>query len=152
MTLDETTKPIGRPSDYTQELADKICSQLAEGKSVRTICLAEDMPVGSTVFKWLREHKDFSEQYARAKEESGDADLETLEDIGDTAIQEAKLADPKSSSAIVQAYKLKADNLKWYMSKKKPKKYGDKLDVTSDGKAIAGNTIVFKDFKNETGG
>jgi hypothetical protein len=35
----------GRPSDYNQETADRICSQLAEGKSMRTVCLAEDMPV-----------------------------------------------------------------------------------------------------------
>jgi hypothetical protein len=34
------------------------------------------------------------------------------------------------------------------MAKMKPKKYGDKLDMTSDGKAIQGNTIIFKDFKD----
>ena len=46
----------------------------------------------------------------------------------------------------MQAVKLKADNLKWSMSKMKPKKYGDKVDVTSDGKAIKGNTLILQDF------
>ena len=140
---------MARPSDYTQEIADKICAQLAEGKSLRTVCLQEDMPDKQTVFSWIRTHKEFLDQYARAKEESADADLETIEDLGDLAIEESKTADPKAANAVVSAYKLKADNLKWAMSKKRPKKYGDKVDVTSDGKAIQGNTIVFGNFKDE---
>lgn len=129
-------RPVGRPSDYTQDLADIICEELARGVSLRTICLSEDMPDARSVFRWLRTNKEFCQQYTRAKEESADADLETIEELGDIAIQEAKDADPKSSNAIVNAYKIKADNLKWGMSKKKPKKYGDKLDMTSDGKAF----------------
>lgn len=142
-------KPFGRPTEYNQDIASKICSKLAEGISLRTICLGEDMPTKTTVFNWLAKHKDFVDQYARAKEESADAQFENLDDIGDEAIEESKIVDPKAASAVVSAYKLKADNLKWTMSKMKPKKYGDKLDVMSDGKAIVGNTIIFKDFKGD---
>lgn len=128
--------PAGRPTDYTQELADTICSLLAEGKSVRSVALREDMPGASTMFRWLRDHKEFREQYARAKEESSDALYEELADIGEQAIEAALMVDPKSSNAVVSAHKLKADNLKWSMSKMKPKRYGDKLDVTSDGEKL----------------
>jgi hypothetical protein len=31
-----------------------------------------------------------------------------------------------------------------------PKKFGEKLDVTSDGKEIKSNTIVLKDFTDAT--
>jgi hypothetical protein len=41
--------------------------------------------------------------------------------------------DPKSKNAIVQAYKLKSDNLKWQLSKLVPKKYGDKIGVDLSG-------------------
>lgn len=139
---------IGRPSLYTQELADRICAQLAQGISLRTVCLADDMPAASSVFKWLRENKDFSEQYARAKEESADADSEELADLGDQAIALSQSVPEKVAGAVVQAVKLKADNLKWAMSKKKPKKYGDKVDLTSGGEAIKGNTVVFTNFKD----
>lgn len=128
---------LGRPSDYTKETADRICSELAEGISLRTVCLAEDMPDKATVFRWLREHKEFHDQYAQAKEESTNAQHEVLEDLGDQAIDLAQSVDPKASSAVVQAVKLKADNLKWVMSKMKPKKYGDKVDVTSGDKPIS---------------
>lgn len=127
---------MGRPSIYTQELADKICAELSEGKSLRTVCAGEGMPDLKTIFSWFRIHKEFLQHYARAKEESAEADEEKLEDIGDTAIEEAKNADPKAASAVVQAYKLKADNIKWAMSKKKPKKYGEKLDMTTNGKDL----------------
>ena len=133
MSEEQTKNPVGRPTDYSQELADNICSQLSEGISLRTICLADDMPDKSTVFTWLRINKEFRDQYARAKEESADADNESLEIIGDEAIDAAYRADPKAANAVVSAYKLKADNLKWAMSKKKPKKYGDRIDMTTNG-------------------
>ncbi len=126
--------PAGRPSDYTQELADKICSQLSEGISLRTVCLADDMPDKSTIFRWFREKPIFKDQYVQAKEESADAQHEDLAEIGNEAIIEAKTVNEKAANAVVSAYKLKADNLKWSMSKMKPKKYGDKLDLSNNGK------------------
>ena len=33
------------------------------------------------------------------------------------------------------------DTRKWIASKRLPKKYGDMLDVTTDGKPIAANTV-----------
>lgn len=126
----------GRPTKYTQKLADKICEELALGKSMRTVCKGEDMPAISSVFKWLREIKGFSEQYDTAKKESSEALNEILLDLGDDAIALSQSVDSKASNAVVQAVKLKADNMKWYMSKMKPKKYGDKLDMTTNGKDI----------------
>lgn len=145
------TEKTGRPSDYNQETADRICSLVSEGKSARTICAIEGMPSLQTFFTWLRVHREFLEQYERAKEESTNAHMEDLQDLGDEAVRLAQNVDPKAAGAVVQGVKLKSDNLKWVMSKLKPKKYGDKLDVMSDGKAIQGNTIIFKDFKDGTG-
>lgn len=58
----------GRPTDYTKEIADKICEQLAMGISMRTVSRDDSFPAMSTMFKWLREHKEFSEQYEKAKQ------------------------------------------------------------------------------------
>lgn len=113
------------------------------------------MPAPAMIFRWLREHKDFSEQYARACRERSEAMAEDILDISDDgvndwmAIQYGK--DPnnvawKVNNEAVQRSKLRVETRKWLMSKMIPKKYGDKVDVTSDGKAIEGNTIVFKNF------
>ncbi len=142
----KSKKKIGRPTKYTKTLADKICSELAMGRSLRTICEPDDMPDKATVFRWLRSNKAFRDQYVLAKDDSAHADDETLQDIGDEAIKESKKVGVKRANAVVNAYKLKADNLKWAMSKKMPKKYGDKLDLTSKGKVLptpiyGGNSI-----------
>lgn len=144
------TLDTGRPSDYSQELADRICEQLAQGISLRSVCLMEGMPSIATVFSWMRKHDEFLNQYARAKEESTDAKAEMLEELGDEAIKLSQEIKGPGSTAVVQAYRLKADNIKWTMSKLKPKKYGDKVDLTSGGDKITANTFIVKDFSNGT--
>ena len=139
----------GRPTDFTLELADKMCAMIAEGISVRTICLRDEMPSMQSFFTWLRIYPDFLEQYERAKEQSAYADDEKLDETGDMAIQEAKEVDPKAASAVVNAWKLKADNLKWAMSKKKPKKYGDKIDHTTGGEPFTLNLISYADASKQ---
>lgn len=127
---------VGRPSDYTKETAEKLCEILSQGKSLRTACLKDDMPSIATVFKWMRDYPEFLKQYEQAKVESSEALNEVILDLGDEAINMSQGVDPKVSNAVVSAYKLKADNLKWYMSKMKPKKYGDKIDHTTNGKDL----------------
>lgn len=127
---------MARPLEYTQDLADKICEQLSQGISLRSVCKQDGMPSGVTVFRWLRTQEGFSKQYARAKEESTDAMAEEILDLSDGSVELALSADPKASGAVVQASRLQVDTRKWLMSKMKPKKYGDKMDLTTNGKDL----------------
>lgn len=139
----ETSKnPIGRPSIYTQELSDKICEELATGTSLRTVCIPEEMPSARTVFRWLRTSEEFCQQYARAKEESADAMSEDILDIADDGTndwmwikrggEDVQVPD----NEVLQRSKLRVDTRKWIMSKMKPKKYGDRIDMTTNGKDL----------------
>lgn len=127
---------MARPCDYTKDLGDSICEKLSDGLSLRTVCLADDMPSKATVFNWLRINKEFLDQYARATDERAEAHHEDLLELGDEAVKLAQNVDKQVSNAVVSAVKLKADNLKWSMSKMKPKKYGDKIDMTTNGKDL----------------
>lgn len=118
---------VGRPSDYTKELADRICDLLSDGLSLRKVCSLDELPDKSTVFSWLRTHKEFADQYARAKQEGTDAWAEELHEIVDE-VEEDKEAINKA--------RLRVDTRKWLMAKMKPKKYGDQVDVTSGGDKI----------------
>ena len=129
-------KKTGRPTKYNDNIADTICAKIAVGRSLRSICEDENMPDLTTIYEWLRVQPGFSQQYAIATDERTETQQEMLIEMGDRAIEHAEEADPKAANAVVSAYKLKADNLKWSMSKMKPKKYGDKLDLTSDGKVL----------------
>lgn len=139
---------MARPTKYSQETADVICERLASGESMRTISKAEGMPAMSTMFLWLREHKEFSEQYAKAKEEGVDALVEELLDIADDGsndwmeINDEDNPGYKFNGEHYQRSRLRIDTRKWIASKLKAKKYGDKLDVVSDGEKLEGLVIV----------
>lgn len=132
---DEQTK-TGRPTIYTQELADELCEYLAMGESLRTACGHEGMPAIRTVFNWMHKNDSFMQQYARAKQESADAMAEEILDISDKAEDVIKHGAEKKSGAYAQTQRLRVDTRKWLMSKMKPKKYGEKVDVTSGGQPL----------------
>jgi len=128
---------MGRPSDYTQELADRICEQLADGKSLRTVCLADEMPSKATVFSWLRTKPEFLDQYTRAKEESADALTDEMLDISDDATNDWMERHGESegwqlNGEHIQRSRLRIETRKWIASKLKPKRYGDKLTHEGD--------------------
>lgn len=133
---------MGRPTVYTEELADEICGQLAMGKSLRTVCGQDHLPSIATVYNWFRKHPDFLERYARAKEDATDAMAEDIQDIADEPQTYQEVIQHPDGSQTVRTIdntkrtQLRIETRKWIMGKYKPKKYGDKLDVTSNGDAL----------------
>lgn len=120
-------RPVGRPSKYSEELAVKICSMIASGKSLKSICEESGMPHRDTVREWLLQNAEFSAKYARAREEQADLFADEIVEIADAVF---------ADSAEVAKAKLQIDARKWKASKMLPKKYGDKLEVdnkSSDG-------------------
>lgn len=152
-------KGEGRPSIFTKELSDLICKRIAQGESVRSICKEEKMPNADTIYAWLLEDdkKEFSDKYARARNIQAELMFEELLEIADDGTNDWMTLTRRDGSEIsvedrevVNRSKLRVDTRKWYLSKVLPKKYGEKVDVTSDGKAIKGNMIVLSNFKDET--
>jgi len=115
----------GRPPKYTEKLADTICDRIANGEAVKEICRDKNMPVASTVFRWLVEQDGFSDRYARAKEAQIEAEMDKI----------IAIADNPDPDADVQRDKLRIDTRKWVASKLKAKKYGDKLAIGGDENA-----------------
>jgi len=117
----------GRPSTYTEEMANRICDKLTEGVSLRKLCMMDEFPVASTVYVWLDRFPDFAEKYARAREAATEDMLEEILEIADR-----EGLDP-------QEKRVRIDTRKWAMGKLKPKKYGDKqvVDVgNKDGETL----------------
>lgn len=127
----------GRPSIYTEKLAKDICKRIAKGESVRSIGKDSKMPHADTIHAWVLDRDEFSVQYARAKGIGAEIEFDELEEIARTEED-------------VQRARLIVDTKKWALSKKIPKKYGDKIDMTSDGEKLDGNIIVIRDFKDES--
>lgn len=128
-----------RQTTFSQEVADAICEKLADGISLRSICLDDEMPSKATVFKWLGQQPTFADQYARAREAQADTMADEILDIADDAANDfmtRRNADGSTSEALnsehIQRSRLRVDSRKWLASKMLPKKYGDKTLVGSD--------------------
>jgi hypothetical protein len=128
---------MGRPSAYSEEIAERICGEISAGKSLRSICEQEGMPTKTTVFRWLASEEAFRDQYARARETQADAMLEEILEIADDGRSDSYTDDEgnvRTDQDVIARSRLRVDTRKWAMSKMAPKKYGDKLDVNHDGK------------------
>jgi len=123
---------MARPSDYTQDIADRICEAILDGQSLRSICGAADMPGRATVMHWLANNSQFRDQYARAKEEQADVladEIVAIADEDDTKVvagSDGTTAVVFDSTAVARN-RLRVDARKWVAAKLKPKKYGDRI-------------------------
>src|SRR5579859_4642535 len=109
---------------YTREVSDLICQQLAAGRTLRSICQAEDMPSREAVRKWVLADTDgFAERYEQARM----LGYETLEDEIIDLSDDAGL----SHEAVGKA-RLQVDSRKWLLAKSLPKRYGDRTILAGD--------------------
>ena len=106
--------PSGRPSTYSEEIADRICNLMTGGMSLRKICMQDDFPDAATVYRWLDKYPDFCDKYVRAREAATEDMLEEILEIADNTELDA------------QDKRVRIDTRKWAMGKLKPKKYGEK--------------------------
>lgn len=100
----------GRPTVYTQELADRICEWLAEGKSLRAfVDQNNDSPARSTICLWIVNNDAFSDQYARARQAGGhshaDDILQTAEEVRQGTL------DPNAARVVIDAKKWAAERM-----------------------------------------
>ena len=73
-------KKIGRPTIFTQDIADEICKRMANGETLRKIVLDDHMPVSSAIYRWLDTNQIFKEQYTQARIKQADYYAEMIVD------------------------------------------------------------------------
>ncbi len=110
---------MGRPSSYTDSVADAILNRIAGGEALYRICKDDGMPDPVTVRNWLATRPDFLTKYARAREAQADTLADEILQIADD-----DATDPQSR-------RVRVDARKWLAGKLRPKVYGDKLDVSA---------------------
>ena len=88
------------PVRYSDDLFDRICGEIASGRSLASICKDQGMPTVAGVMKWLNEKPDIVERYTRAREMQAETLFDELVDIADNA------TDPQTA-------RLQVDTRKW---------------------------------------
>jgi len=131
-----------------EECFNWIIEEIESGKSLISSLNTNGMPSPTTFYKWIDEvdergirtieAKGKMERYARACEIR---ELLLFDDILNIADKQDKDVDEVEGVIIVNhnvinRSRLQIDARKWVLSKMNPKKYGDKTDITTNGKEI----------------
>jgi terminase small subunit-like protein len=116
----------GRPTRYTQGVAELICERLAvNGESLTAICKSSGMPSYSAVMEWLDRYPNFAKEYARARDIQIDLKAEEIVDIADDSSRD--WITDADGDRLADHNHISRDRLRVDARKLKSKKYGDKL-------------------------
>lgn len=137
---------VGRPTLYSQELADLICKRVATTTfGLARLCdMHDDMPAKITVNEWRYKHPEFATRYAQAKLVQADLLAEEMLDIADDgsndwmeSFGEDGQTAWKLNGEHVNRSRLRIDTRKFLAAKLLPKQYGEKVaEENSDRKSL----------------
>ncbi|EJC79982.1 hypothetical protein Rleg4DRAFT_1588 [Rhizobium leguminosarum bv. trifolii WSM2297] len=130
---------MGRPTKFTQALAETICERIADRESLRSICRDEDMPAKSTVLSWLADDGKaaFRARYALAREILADGFVDEMVEIADDRsndwIEKKNAAGEttgwQENGEAIRRSQLRIATRQWVAEKLKPRKYGAKVEL-----------------------
>ena len=135
---------------YSKEKKDEIFNyvfeQITKGKALRNILFEENMPPAVTFFEWLSKDEEKAKQYAYACDLRAEYLFDEIIDIADDKSDDiiiTKDGNKVLNNEFVQRSRVKIDARKWIISKLNPKKFGDKIDHTTNGNDINIKPIEF---------
>lgn len=139
-TVSEFPRRPGRPSAYTEEIADEILIRLAQGETLNKICTADHLPWKTTVLDWVIANRNgFHDRYRRARDLQLEHWSEETVDISDDGsndwVERARKngeIDVVLDREHVSRSELRVNTRKWLLSKLKPEKYGERVDVNQN--------------------
>jgi len=128
------------------EIFDLVLLRIESGESIRDILLDNTMPSSRTFFKWLSLDAEKVKQYEISMSFRDDKLFDEIVNIAynteeGTTKKETEKGVEITTGDMLGHRRLKIDALKWYLSKRNPKKYGDKLDMTTGGEKLPQVTI-----------
>jgi hypothetical protein len=123
------------------QIFDDVIEEIIEGRSLRSILKDKGMPSASNFLRWLSLDELKQKQYARACEARADYLFEqTIEIANNTEAGTETTVDHNGIKIVTKDMlghrRLKIDAIHWHISKMNPKKYGNKIDLTTDGDKI----------------
>ena len=126
---------MGRPSTFTQDLANEICERLGKGEPLAHICRDDRMPAVRTVSDWKKASEMFSADFARAREEGFDQIAADCLDIADETSFDTIEGEngERANTEWISRSKLRIETRLKLLAKWDPKRYGDKITQEHTG-------------------
>jgi hypothetical protein len=140
--------------DIKEQLFKEIIIDISDnGKSL--ISSLKSRMSSQTFYDMLENDSEKSKRYARACDDRAELMADEMLIIADNVGGDMLiLPDGREvvDNAVIQRDRLRVDSRKWLLAKLHPKKYGDKIDLTSDGKELTPTTVIFNRHGNSDSG
>ena len=142
----------------TIEAKELIIEKMVDGNSLTSIIDSnKEIPRLRTVFNWLNPESDYHDaeflhNYARAQEIRAEREFEEILNIADSTEHDIIIDENGNlvtNHNVINRDRLRVDARKWRISKMQPKKYGEKLDVTTNNKPINSITLTIEDYAED---
>jgi len=136
---------MGAKRDQLDKDFDKIIIEIAENSS--SLINAIQGKMSTATFYVLLQDEEKLKKYARATEIRSDKMAEDILTISDNISGDVIIIGEKKfiDHAVVQRDRLRVDARKWLLSKMHPKKYGEKIDMTSGNEPLKSNLNIIVD-------
>jgi hypothetical protein len=128
----------GKPGKFTQELFDKICHDISTS-SIGLVHICKKHGISTEAFyTWIDNDKKLLDKYTRAREMQADYladEILAIADDGSNDLMTITKGDASyelENKEVTNRSKLRVEARKWLASKLKPKKYGDKIELSGD--------------------
>lgn len=107
--------------EWTDELEDKICDEIAGGNDIRKIAKLKWAPSEASIYRRMAANEGFQNKMAIARQAQQDFEADNCVAMADAATEDNW-----------QVVKLQIWARQWRASKLAPKKYGDKLELAGN--------------------
>lgn len=137
---------IGRPTRYSNQIADEILDRMCSGETLTSICQSEHLPSRTTVWQWyVDDRRGFSNRYARARVAQAayyvDEILVIADDVSEDVVMDTvgfdESGDPIQVERVnrehIQRSKIRIESRKWLAKVLDPASYGDKQRLEHTG-------------------
>lgn len=140
----DAPKKVGRPSKYSEQLAEKIIALIEEGYSERQIEKMDGMPTARTILRWKEENAEFCHHSARARAVSADLYDDKRREAAEWLMREAEHRSQTGESfpkGVVEAVRAVMQEHARSAALRDDSRFGDrktvKLDATPEGAGMA---------------
>jgi len=143
-------KPNTCTEEQKQKIFDNICINVIEKRISFNQAVKDSNISLVTFYKTLLLSDANKELYNYAREIRADVLFEEIIEISDQTengetIEESDRGIKRMTGDMIRHRQLKVDARKWVVSKMLPKKYGDKIDITSGNEKISQPQIIVRD-------
>lgn len=146
-------------AEEKEKLFKKVIKCLQAGMTVRDTLARTDTPSRTSLYSWLEKDVKLQERFARANEVSDEVLfdeaievarkplVEIIEEEGETDVGFSRRTTKRDN---VQRSKLIVQTIHDRLARRNPRKYGAKIDITSDNEKLSLPVITGMIIKNQT--